>query len=36
MLEGLSHDEFAKGRVQATTDELLGERDDVKALGLIG
>ena len=36
VLEGLSHDEFAKGRVQATTDELLGERDDVKALGLIG
>ena len=36
VLEGLEHDEFAKGRVQATTDELLGERDDVKALGLIG
>jgi malate dehydrogenase len=36
VLEGLSHDEFAKGRIQATTDELLGERDDVKALGLIG
>ena len=36
VLEGLSHDDFAKGRIQATTDELLGERDDVKALGLIG
>jgi malate dehydrogenase len=36
VLEGLEHDEFAKGRIQATTDELLGERDDVKALGLIG
>ena len=35
-MEGLSHDEFAKGRIEATTNELLGERYDVKALGLIG
>jgi malate dehydrogenase len=33
--EGLSHDEFAKERIAATTDELLGERNDVKELGLI-
>jgi malate dehydrogenase len=33
--EGLTHDEFAQARIAATTDELLGERNDVKELGLI-
>jgi malate dehydrogenase len=36
IVEGLSHDEFARGRIQATTDELLSERADVEALGLLG
>jgi malate dehydrogenase len=33
--EGFHHDEFAQGRIATTTDELLGERDDVRGLGLI-
>ena len=33
--EGIEHDEFAKGRIAITTDELVGERDDVRSLGLI-
>ena len=33
--EGFVHDEFAAAKVAATTDELVGERDDVKKLGLI-
>jgi malate dehydrogenase len=33
--EGLTHDEFAQSRIAATTEELLGERNDVKELGLI-
>ena len=33
--EGLSHDEFAQGRIATTTEELLGERSDVQGLGLI-
>lgn len=33
--EGFTHDEFAAAKIQATTDELLAERDDVRALGLI-
>ena len=33
--EGFEIDGFAKERIQATTDELLGERDEVRALGLI-
>ena len=36
VVDGLEHDEFAKERIQVTTDELLAERDDVKKLGLIG
>jgi malate dehydrogenase len=36
VVEGLDHDEFAKGKIQATTDELLAERGDVEALGLLG
>ncbi len=33
--EGLTHDEFAQGRIATTTEELLGERSDVQGLGLI-
>ena len=34
--EGFEHDEFARGRIEVTTAELLGERTDVQGLGLIG
>jgi malate dehydrogenase len=34
--EGLTHDEFAQQRIAVTTEELEGERADVKGLGLIG
>jgi malate dehydrogenase len=33
--EGFAIDDFAAERIKVTTDELLGERDDVRALGLI-
>ncbi|HET9090217.1 MAG TPA: malate dehydrogenase [Acidimicrobiales bacterium] len=33
--EGFVHDEFARAKVAATTDELVGEREDVTKLGLI-
>ena len=33
--EGFVHDDFAKDRIAITTDELLGERNDVQGLGLI-
>jgi malate dehydrogenase len=33
--EGFAHDDFAKERIAATTEELLGERNDVVGLGLI-
>jgi malate dehydrogenase len=33
--EGLEVDEFARGKIDATVDELKGERDSVKELGLI-
>jgi len=33
--EGFTLDEFAKERIAITTDELLAEREDVRALGLI-
>ncbi|MBW4077685.1 MAG: malate dehydrogenase [Acidobacteria bacterium] len=33
--EGFAIDEFAAERIKLTTDELMGERDDVRALGLI-
>jgi malate dehydrogenase len=36
VVEGFTHDAFAAERIKITTDELLGERDDVKDLGLIG
>jgi malate dehydrogenase len=36
VVEGFTHDDFATERIKITTDELLGERDAVKELGLIG
>jgi malate dehydrogenase len=33
--EGFDIDGFAKERIQITTDELVTERDEVRALGLI-
>ena len=33
--EGFEIDEFAASRIKVTTDELLSERDEVRALGLI-
>src|SRR5665213_1690072 len=33
--EGFELDEFAHERIKITTDELVGERDEVRALGLI-
>ena len=33
--ESFHSDEFAKGRIKITTDELLSERDEVTSLGLI-
>jgi malate dehydrogenase len=33
--EGFEHDDFAKEKIKVTTDELLSERDEVKALGLV-
>ncbi len=33
--DGFEIDEFAAGRIKITTDELLSERDEVRALGLI-
>jgi malate dehydrogenase len=32
VVEGLEHDEFAREKIQVTTDELLAERDEVKDL----
>jgi malate dehydrogenase len=33
--EGFVHDDFATERIKITTDELIAERDEVRALGLI-
>jgi malate dehydrogenase len=33
--ESFHSDDFAKGRIKITTDELLSERDEVTSLGLI-
>ena len=33
--EGFAIDEFSTGRIKTTTDELLSERDEVQALGLL-
>jgi malate dehydrogenase len=35
VVEGLEHDEFATEKIRITTEELVGERDDVRTLGLI-
>ncbi|MGH9032230.1 MAG: malate dehydrogenase [Acidimicrobiia bacterium] len=32
VVEGLEHDEFARAKIQATTDELLAEREEVQGL----
>jgi malate dehydrogenase len=36
VIEGVEHDDFAKSRIATTTEELVGERDDVRGLDLIG
>jgi malate dehydrogenase len=36
VVEGVEHDDFARDRVRITTDELLSERAEVEALGLLG
>jgi hypothetical protein len=33
--EGFAIDAFAAERIKVTTDELIAERDEVRALGLI-
>ena len=35
VVEGLPHDEFALEKLRVTTEELVAERDEVRALGLI-
>jgi malate dehydrogenase len=35
VVEGFARDDFATERIGITTDELLAERDEVKALGLL-
>jgi malate dehydrogenase len=35
VVEGIEHDDFAKERIATTTEELVGERDEVRNLGLI-
>ena len=35
VVEGLTHDEFAQSKLAITTAELVGERDEITALGLI-
>jgi malate dehydrogenase len=35
VIEGVTHNEFSQQKIQATLDELRGERDAVKELGLI-
>ncbi|MET0275394.1 MAG: malate dehydrogenase [Acidimicrobiia bacterium] len=36
IVEGLTHDEFAQAKIDATTQELISERDEVTSLGLLG
>ncbi len=36
VVEGLEHDDFAKAKIAATTQELVDERDEVRTLGLLG
>src|SRR4051812_20132563 len=35
VVEGLTHDDFAQEKLRVTTEELVGERDEVQSLGLI-
>ena len=35
VVEGIEHDAFAQEKIRRTTEELVGERDEVRALGLI-
>ena len=35
VVEGFDHDDFAKARIRATTEELLSERAEVEAMGLL-
>ncbi len=36
VVEGFDHDDFARQRISVTTDELLAERAEVEAMGLLG
>jgi malate dehydrogenase len=36
VVEGFAHDEFASERIRVTTEELLSERAEVEAMGLLG
>ena len=36
IVEGIAHDDFAAERIRLTTEELLSERSEVEALGLLG
>ena len=36
VVEGIEHDDFAQGKIDVTTEELVDERDEVRSLGLIG
>ena len=35
IVQGLEHNDFAKERIQRTVNELIDEREQVRALGLI-
>ena len=35
VVEGFELNDFAKAKIQITTDELVSERDEVRSLGLI-
>jgi malate dehydrogenase len=35
VVEGITHDDFAQEKLRVTTEELVGERDEVQSLGLI-
>jgi malate dehydrogenase len=35
VVEGLEHDAFSQERIRITTEELVGEREDVRGLGLV-
>ena len=35
VVEGIEHDDFAQGKIDVTTKELVDERDEVRSLGLL-